>query len=115
VLEIGEKVLEGKRHLNYRGSPERRAHGEQEARRLLERGLKAAGLVEPAEMHRLKGSDRRKVAIARVIRQRTTVSMGWLAEHLAMRSAANVSQQLRRQKETNAALPGAPRTWLTQS
>jgi hypothetical protein len=55
-------------------------------------GLKAASL-EAETVNRLLGSDARKVAIARVIRQNTTVSMSCLAEHLAMRCAANASQQ----------------------
>jgi hypothetical protein len=42
----------------------------------------------------LQGSDGRKVAIARVIWEKTTVGMNWIAEHLAMESAANVSQQM---------------------
>jgi len=42
------------------------------------------------------GSAPRKVALARLLWLGTTVSQVWLAERLAMRSAANVSQQLRR-------------------
>lgn len=42
------------------------------------------------------GNDRRKVVVARSIKQNTTVSSKWIAEHLAMKSAANVSQQIRR-------------------
>jgi hypothetical protein len=74
-----------------RGYPERRAHGEREALRLLAEGMKAAGL-DAVELGRLKGSDPRKVAIARLIRQRTTVSLVWIAERLSMRSAADTSR-----------------------
>jgi hypothetical protein len=44
----------------------------------------------------LKGSDLRKLALAELLWKRTTVSQEWIAEKLSMRSAANVSQQLRR-------------------
>jgi len=42
----------------------------------------------------LKGSDPRKLALAELLWKRTTVSQEWIAEKLAMRRAANVSQQL---------------------
>ena len=63
----------------------------------------------------IKGSDSRKVAIARVIRQRTTVSMTWIAEQLSMRSAANVSQQIRRQPPNAKNLPKPLKTWINLS
>ncbi len=66
-----------------------------EARGLLADGLRAVKL-ERGELAALPGNDPRKVAIAQAIRRQTTVSNGWLAERLAMRSAANVSQILRR-------------------
>lgn len=61
----------------------------------LRAGLVAAGLTEE-DLAVLPGSDPRKVALARLLWRGTTVSQGWLAERLAMRSAANVSQLLRR-------------------
>ncbi|MEX1114952.1 MAG: hypothetical protein WEB53_06865, partial [Akkermansiaceae bacterium] len=42
----------------------------------------------------LKGSDPRKLALAELLWKRTTVSQEWIADKLAMRSAANMSQQL---------------------
>jgi len=114
MLEVGEAVLKRKRHRSYRGSPESRAHGEHEARRLLDQGLKAAGL-DALELGKLKGSDPRKVAIARVIRQRTTASMTWLGEHLSMRSATNVSQQIRRKPEAQKSLPKPLKAWIKLS
>ena len=55
----------------------------------------------------LKGSDPRKLALAELLWKQTTVSQEWIAEKLSMRSAANVSQQLRRfnREKTNAKLP----------
>ena len=114
MLKVGEAVLKRKRHRSYRGSLENRAHGEHEARRLLKEGLEAAGL-EAGELGELKGSDGRKVAIARVIRQRTTASMSWLAEELSMRSATNVSQQLRRKPEAGNSLPKPLKAWINLS
>ena len=46
----------------------------------------------------VKSTDPRKLAIARLLWQHTTVSQGWLAEHLHLRSATYVSQLLRRVK-----------------
>ncbi len=56
-----------------------------------------SGRRNPArEFARTKGSDPRKVALARLLWERNKVGQGWLAEGLQMDSAANVSQQLRR-------------------
>jgi putative transposase len=108
VLQLGEAVLKKKRDRGYRASRERRAHGEREAERLLAEGLQAAGLRAEI-LAELKGSDARKVVIGRVIREKTTVSMGWIAERLAMKSAANASQQLHRTKSRAKDLPKALR------
>ena len=114
VLKLGEPVLKRVRHRSGRTGGESRAHGKQEAERLLKAGLEAAGLT-PEEVKRLPGSERRKVAIARVIWQQTTVNLEWLAGQLSLKSAANASQQMRRwQPEVND-LPKALRTWLKLS
>jgi hypothetical protein len=49
--------------------------------------------------------------------KRTTVSQEWIAEKLAMHSAANVSQQLRLfdRAEANAKLPPEMRRFLKQA
>lgn len=99
VLKLGESVLAKPRHRSYRGSPEKRAHGEKEAQRLLKEGLATAGLT-PAMLRKLPGSDARKTAIARLIWENTTMGMKWIAEHLEMRSAANASLQIRRLQMT---------------
>ncbi len=72
-----------------------REHGERQALEWLVKGLKAGGL-KPCDLARVKGSDPRKVLLADVLWRRTVVSQEWLAEKLEMKSAANVSQQLRR-------------------
>jgi REP element-mobilizing transposase RayT len=83
---------------NYRSSPSGRAHDLAVAERILEEGLDAAGL-EKSDLPHLKGSDPRKVAIARAIHANVTVPQAWTAEQLHMRSAANVSQQIRRTRK----------------
>lgn len=97
ALKFAEGVLRKPRHRNYRTSDEQRAHGEAQAREKLASGLKQAGLTLKG-LAALPGSDPRKVAIAHTIRKETTMSLGWIAEHLAMKSAANVSQQLFRHR-----------------
>ncbi len=79
----------------YRGTPLVREHGEKQAAAWLREGLKAAG-VKSGELRGLKGSDARKVVLADLLWRQTTVSQEWIAGKLAMKSAANVCQQLRR-------------------
>ena len=81
---------------------------------LMAEGMAVVGLREE-ELESLPGSDARKVAIARVIWERTTVSMKWLADHLHLRSAANASQQIRRHRLCPPALPKAIRQWMRLS
>ena len=61
----------------------------------LKKGLMAGGL-KPDGLAQVKGSDPRKALLADLLWRRTVVSQEWLAENLAMKSAANVSQQIRR-------------------
>jgi putative transposase len=84
-----------KRKRDFRGSEMGKDHAEAEAEELLRKGLKAQKLSKEL-VDRLPGSDKRKVAIAATILNETTVSQGWVAKHLQMKSAANVSQQLTR-------------------
>ena len=84
-----------------------REHGEQQALEWLARGLKAGGL-RAGSLSKVKGSDPRKVLLADLLWRRTVVSQEWLAAKLEMRSAANVSQQLRR-LDWKAAVRKAPK------
>ncbi|MEI6339314.1 MAG: transposase [Verrucomicrobiota bacterium] len=102
--EFAERILKGAAAIISKGksraytrSKERLAHGEQEAERLLKEGLAAAG-IQKRDLAALPANEKRKVAIARVIWQRTTVSQVWIAEKLKMRHAANVSLALHRNK-----------------
>ena len=76
-------------------TPPRVSHGLEEAERLVVEGIKAAGLATK-ELEGLPGGDPRKVALGKLVRERTVASCGWLAARLKMRSAANVSQTLRK-------------------
>ena len=49
------------------------------------------------------------VALGKLVRERTAAACGWLAARLKMRSAANVSQTLRR-TEWKSLLKRLPRT-----
>ncbi len=95
MLKLSEKTLGRTRSRAYRAVAVRQAHGLERAEQWLREGLAGAGLKEK-ELRATSGSDPRKIALARLLWRRTTVSQVWLAERLAMRSAANVSQQLRR-------------------
>jgi REP element-mobilizing transposase RayT len=100
----------------YRSNPHVRAHGEQQAEEWLSAGLQAAEMTAE-DLHSLKGSDPRKLLLADLLWRRTTVSQEWLAQRLAMRSAANVSQQLRRfdRRLAMARVPKLLRDFLTEA
>lgn len=91
-------------------------HGEKQAETWLKEGLKAAGL-RAAQLERMKGSDERKVLLADLLWRRTVVSQEWLAEKLRMKSAANVSQQIRRldRKVAMKRVPAALKHFLDQT
>jgi hypothetical protein len=113
MLKLVAATLTRSANRNYRSSLERKAHDTSRAEQLLQEGLRAAGL-KAQELHRLRGSDRRKVAIARAISEQTLVPQKWLAERLVMKSPANVSQQLRRFgiDGKRSDLPLSLRSWL---
>ena len=94
VTMLGKKVgAESAR--THRGALANKAHGEKAAESLIIEGLKASGLSRE-ELKTLTGGDARKVAIAEQLWKRTTVSRGWIAEKLSMKSAANVGAAMRR-------------------
>jgi REP element-mobilizing transposase RayT len=115
LLAVGKQTLKRTRRRLHRASREKNAHDLRRAEELLEEGVRAAGLGR-AEIARLPGTDARKVEIARAIWRTTTVSQGWLAEKLGMRSATHVSQQLRLggRKSSKAKLPERLRQWLNR-
>ena len=84
----------------YRSSLQHRAHDEKSAEDLLKEGLSTHRL-SAAKLAALPGADPRKIAIAAHLWARTTASQSWIANRLRMKSAANVSQILRRHKATH--------------
>jgi len=78
----------------YKSAPEVKEHGELAARQLLQEALSTMKTEEKCIKDWARG-DKRKLALAAILRKRTTVSNQWIAAHLSMGSAANVSQRVR--------------------
>lgn len=95
ALERAKTLLESRKNPTYRVAQMHHSHDEQAAREYVAEGLRMHHLSEE-DLRALPGSDPRKVAIARVVRSKTSVRLSWIADALKMKSAANVSQQLRR-------------------
>jgi hypothetical protein len=95
MLKLAERLVGKRGSRSYRRSAQNLAHGEQQAEQWVGEGLKIAG-VDALELDSLVGSDARKVALAKLAWENTTVSQYWIARRLGMGSAANVSQALRR-------------------
>jgi putative transposase len=104
---MGRRIQSAESRASLR-TPQRASHGLEEAERLVLEGIKEAGLAMK-ELEALPGGDPRKVALGKLVRERTVASCGWLAARLKMRSAANVSQTLRR-TEWKSLLKRLPRT-----
>jgi putative transposase len=95
--ELVEKGLSAtaRRSRAYERTVEGRSHGLTQAVRWIKEWLESCGLSEE-ELRELKSGDGRKRGLALLLWKHTTVSQQWLADRLGMKSAANVSQQLRR-------------------
>jgi REP-associated tyrosine transposase len=87
IEKAGEKFSRGKEV----DGAVKRSHGEDEARRLLERGLDYFTL-QGTSLTALKRSDPRKIAIARLIRSHTSVSNQWIARELALGHVSSISR-----------------------
>ena len=111
MLQLAGKGIATRRNRTYRSAPLFQAHNEKQAQRLLDGGLATAGL-STRELDSLPGSDVRKVALANLLLERTIARQSWIADKLAMRSAANVSQQVRRYRARRSRLPAALREYL---
>ena len=118
IRKLGRKLLKQAAPVSraYQKHELVREHGERQAREWLVRGLKAGGMKSSA-LSKVKGSDSRKVLLADLLWRRTVVSQEWLAEKLEMKSAANVSQQLRRLdvKEALKKVPEELKTFLAEA
>ena len=69
----------------------RQSHGEQQAAKFLRSGLAFCGLAEE-DLASLRKNDQRKVAIAALIRRRTTVPNEWIARALHLGHVSRVSR-----------------------
>jgi putative transposase len=95
LLDLAAEGLHRLGHRNRRSTQQWRDHAQLSATDLIRQGLKALELTE-GQLRATKGSERRKVSLAWAIARSTTLSQSWIADRLNMRSAANVSQQVRR-------------------
>lgn len=98
ALEQAKALLESRKNSTYRVAQIHHSHDEQAAREIVREGLRIHNLREE-DLEGLPGSDPRKVAIATAVRSKTSVPLAWIADSLKMKSAANVSQQIRRHAE----------------
>jgi REP element-mobilizing transposase RayT len=87
IERVGEKLSQAKEV----DASVKRSHGEEEAGRVLRRGMEHFGLVE-TQLGSIKRNDARKVAIARLIRKRTSVSNGWIAQKLSLGHASSITR-----------------------
>lgn len=70
-----------------------RDHGEAEALRILMEGKRQLGLPEDEEgLRTIRKSDPRKVLLARILREKTTISNEWITRHLEMGHPGSVSR-----------------------
>jgi len=100
-----------RRSRNERSSAVAQDHGIHSAESLIRKGQDSLGLSDEDLTRRRRG-DLRRVAIAWVIWKRTSVPQSWVAERLAMKSPANVSQQVRRfDRLSNSNLQPQLRRW----
>jgi REP element-mobilizing transposase RayT len=96
ALKLAAKAIRKPRAARaYRTCPERIAHGEIEAGKLLAAGLLAAGIGK-GELRKLPANEPRKVMLAALLWKKTTVRQAWIARKLEMRNAANVSLAIHR-------------------
>ncbi|MDZ4287861.1 MAG: transposase [Prosthecobacter sp.] len=72
------------------------------------------GVSAAAQLQATPGSDPRKVAIAQAVHERTTVTLQWTAERLAMKSGSNVCQQIKRLKAGKLSSSKEIKQWLSR-
>lgn len=96
LMKLGGSLIGRKRKSRgYTSSPELMAHDEQKARALLAEGLRVAELSDD-DLAGFGCTEPRKVLLAALLWKKTSVSQAWIAEHLCMKNAANVSRVVHR-------------------
>jgi len=78
-------------------------------------GAAKEGMVEKDKLDPLPSRHPVKVAAAMVIKSQTTLSNGWIAARLGMRTAANVSQIARLYRAGEISLPAHWKKWIKKS
>jgi len=81
----------------YKGEGQLGDHREREAERIFDAGVRHFGLKnsQRATFASMPRGDLRNVAIAWMLWRKTSMRQKWIADRLALRSAANVSQRVR--------------------
>ena len=85
-----EKLLAGRRRESHSGAA-KREHGEQAAEKMLPAGLTRLGLA-PENLRRGRKVTAEKAALSQWLRERTTVSLRWVSERLAMGHYSNAGR-----------------------
>jgi REP element-mobilizing transposase RayT len=91
LLERATQKLSGKKEVD---APVRRSHDDEEARRLIDAALRCFKLTKE-DLPNLKRNDPRKLAMAGLIRRRTSVPNAWLARELSLGHASSLSRYSR--------------------
>jgi len=81
---------------DYAGSSQGKDHSRRRAETIVSKGVAHFRLDGAESLRILKRGDRRRVAIAWAIWRQTSEPQSWIAEQTGLKSAANVSQQVRR-------------------
>ena len=81
---------------NFSSSSQGKDQSMRDAEAILAKGVAHFKLHGPEQLRALNRGDRRRVAIAWAIWRRTSVPQSWIAEQTGLRTAPNVSQQVRR-------------------
>jgi putative transposase len=112
LVDLAAERLSRLGNRNRRTTRQWRDHAQINATDLIRRGLRSLGLSED-QLKATKGSEPRKVSLAWAIARSTTLSQSWIGDRLNMRSAANVSQQVRRfERESKRQTDARIKRWV---
>ena len=115
VLDLYGKIVSGKKNRDYQTSPLLKDRGLQQCEAWLQEACQHYQTKEE-ELLAGKRGDWRKASVAWRICKFTVVPQGWVADRLKMKSAANVSQQVRRFVNTpEDKLPEQVKEWKVLS
>jgi len=83
---------------DFRSSSQAKDHAVRDAERLVEGAVGHFGMAggQPSDFAALPRGDGRRVAVAWALSRKTSLKQSWIADRLSMRSAGNVSEQVRK-------------------